>query len=95
MSANDLAALDLYPRRGRRQRAAALQARMLKHSGIYNAAAVLRDSWHGSEARRQRCARALADVVLLELERAGDVEAALYATADALTCGALGAPWEA
>lgn len=60
MLANDLP-LDLYPRRGRRQRAAELEQRMLAFRSVYNHAAVLRDAWRGSEARRQHCARALAD----------------------------------
>jgi hypothetical protein len=81
---------------GRRQRAAALEKRMLKFSGVYNAAALLRDSWHGAEERRQACAQTLADVVLQALQQPeADVEALLYALADSLCCSPLGTPWEA
>lgn len=80
--------------RSRRQRAAELQARMLHFSPIYNAAYIVRDSWHGSEERRQRAIRNLADVLLRELQTAHDLEAAIYAVADAITCSPLGCPWE-
>jgi hypothetical protein len=80
----------------RRQRAANLELRMLKFSPIYNAAAVLRDSWHGSSMRRDACARLLAQVIVQELGRDGcDFEAAVYAVADAICCSPLGTPWEA
>jgi hypothetical protein len=80
----------------RRQRAAELEARMLKFSPIYNAAAMLRDSWHGSSMRRDACARLLAEVIVQELQREGcDREAAVYAVADSLCCSPLGTPWEA
>lgn len=86
----------LSPRRiGRRERAAALEQRMLRFSGVYNAAALLRDSWHGAEARREECARGLASAVLVALQAPGvDAEAVLYAVADALTASPLGTPWE-
>ena len=81
---------------GRRQRAAALEARMLKFSTIYNQAALLRDAWRGSPERREQCARCLADAVMQELGRDGvDYEAVLYAVADSICCSPLGTPWEA
>jgi hypothetical protein len=91
-----MGAMELPRAMGRRQRAAALEARMLKFSGIYNSAALLRDSWHGSDVRRQACAQTLAEVVLQALQQTEcDAEAALYALADALCCSPLGTPWEA
>lgn len=78
---------------GRRQQAAALEQRMLRFAGIYNTACLLRDSWHGSSARRQECARRLAEVVAQALQ-SDDCEAALYALADAICCSPLGTPWE-
>jgi hypothetical protein len=69
---------------------------MLTFSPIYNAAAMLRDSWHGSSARRDVCVRILAAVIVQELQREGcDAEAAVYAVADAICCSPLGTPWEA
>ena len=87
----------MEPRRfvSRRQRAMELEARMLKLSSIYNAAALLRDSWHGPAARRMHCAKQWAEVVAQELQRGSDPEAAVYAVADALYCSPLGVPWEA
>lgn len=82
-------------RSGRRQRAAALQERMLAHRPIYNAAALVRDSWRGSERRRAECIARLAEAVIAELARTEDREACLYAVADALCCSPLGTPWEA
>jgi hypothetical protein len=67
---------------------------MLAHRPIYNAAALVRDAWRGSERRRAECIASLAEAVLVELQRAEDKEAVLYALADGLTCGALGCPWE-
>lgn len=78
----------------RRQRAAELQARMLKFSAIYNAACLLRHAWHGSAVRRQQCAQGLADAVVMELKQAKDPEAVLYSLADSLYCSPLGVPWE-
>jgi hypothetical protein len=87
----------LQPRRfhNRREMAMALQARMLKFSYVYNAACLLRDSWHGSAARRERCARGLADTLAKELQGGSvDHEALLYALADSLYTSPLGVPWE-
>ena len=86
----------LTPRRiGRRQRAAALENRMLKHSAIYNAATLLRDSWHGAEERREECARKMAAAVTDALQAPKcDAEAVLYAVADSICCSPLGTPWE-
>ena len=67
---------------------------MLKFAGIYNAATLLRDSWHGSGERRAKCADQLAEVIAQELRRHSDTEAVLYAVADALYCSPLGVPWE-
>jgi hypothetical protein len=79
----------------RRQRANELQERMLKFPYVYNAACLLRDSWHGSAERRVRCARGLADALAKELQRdAVDHEALLYALADSLYTSPLGVPWE-
>jgi hypothetical protein len=79
---------------GRRERAAQLEARMLKFSAIYNAACLLRHSWHGQEARRLTCADALAAAFVQELATTQDREACLYALADAIFCSPLGLPWE-
>jgi hypothetical protein len=69
---------------------------MLKFAAIYNAAALLRDSWHGSSERRDACAQRLADVIVQQLQCEGcDSEAAVYAVADAICCSPLGTPWEA
>lgn len=85
------------PRRiGRRQRAAQMEARMLKHSAIYNSAALLRDAWHGSDERRAQCASVMAQAVREALQAPQcDCEAVLYATADAICCSPMGTPWEA
>ena len=80
---------------GRRRRAARVEARMLNHSEIYNSAALLRDSWHGSEERREECARNMALAVTQALQaKACDCEAVLYAIADSICCSPLGTPWE-
>jgi hypothetical protein len=79
---------------GKRARAAELQERMLRYSTIYNAACLLRHAWLGSDARRAECAKALADVLTMELKQAKDVEALLYSVADALYCSPHGVPWE-
>ena len=86
----------VLPRKiGRRGRAAALEERMLQFSAIYNAATLLRHAWAGSEGRRLECARSLADAIVQALTQPeSDVEAALYALADALYCSPLGVPWE-
>ncbi len=80
---------------GKRERAAKLEARMLAFSAIYNAAASVRDSWHGSEERRRQCAERMAEAIVAALQSAEDREAAIYAVADALYCSPLGVPWEA
>lgn len=80
---------------GRRERAALLEQRMLVFSAIYNAAALVRNSWHGREERRRQCADKMAEAVLAALQGTEDREAALYAIADALHCSPLGVPWEA
>ena len=81
---------------GRRQRAAAIEKRMLRHSAIYNSASLLRDSWHGSPQRREECARRMAGAVMEALQAPRcDCEAVLYAVADSLCCSPLGTPWEA
>jgi hypothetical protein len=71
---------------------------MLKFHAIYNAAAMLRDSWHGSVARRLDCAMRLAQALAQEVQCGGadpeTVEALLYAVADALYCSPLGVPRE-
>jgi hypothetical protein len=95
MGTNDIGALDLPRRSGRRQRVAELQARMLRFSAVYNAATVLRDAWHGSAGRRHECVVALAAVVARELQQTQDPEALLYALADSLYCSPHGVPWEA
>ena len=79
---------------GKRERAAALELRMLRFSDIYNAATLLRHAWLGSEARRQQCIAALAAVLVRELQQAEDIEALIYALADSLYCSPLGVPWE-
>jgi hypothetical protein len=78
----------------RRQRAAELERRMLVFAAVYNAACLLRNSWHGSPVRRAECAKRFADVLAHELHDCGDHEALLYAVADALYCSPLGVPWE-
>ena len=79
---------------GRRERARALQNRMLAHHEIYNAAALLRDAWRGSAARRLECSACLAEALAKDLATAQDKEALLYALADSLYCSPLGVPWE-
>jgi hypothetical protein len=49
-----------------------LEQRMLQFAAIYNVAAMLRDSWHGSAARRLQCAERLAEVLAAELQRGSD-----------------------
>lgn len=78
----------------KRERAAELQARMLKFSAIYNAGCLLRHAWHGSVGRREECVRAFADALSRELQQAGDAEALIYAVADSLYSSPLGVPWE-
>jgi len=79
---------------GKRARAAALQERMLRFAGVYNAACLLRHAWHGREARRQECAEALVREFLKAIEQTEDHEALLYAVADALYASPFGTPWE-
>jgi len=79
---------------GRRERAKALQDRMLAHPEIYNAAALLRDAWRGGERRRLECVAALAAVLALDLATVQDTESVIYALADSLYCSPLGVPWE-
>ena len=87
-------ALGPIGRIGRRERARALQNRMLAHHEIYNAAALLRDAWRGSEARRLECVAVLAEALALDLATVQDTESVLYAVADSLYCSPLGVPWE-
>jgi hypothetical protein len=67
---------------------------MLAHPEIYNAAALLRDAWCGSDARRLECVAALAAVLALDLATVQDTESVIYAIADSLYCSPLGVPWE-
>ena len=80
---------------GRRERAVRLAERMLAFSSVYQAAWLVRDSWHGRPERQAECINKMAEAVKTELERTSDREALLYAIADALYCSPLGVPWEA
>jgi len=78
----------------KRTRAAKLRERMQCFPSIYNAAWMVRDSWHGSAHRRDECMRRLVAVFLSELKECRDVEALIFAVADAITASAHGVPWE-
>jgi hypothetical protein len=94
MNAGDLGDVAVVGRIGKRARAAALQERMLRFAGVYNAACLLRHAWHGREARRQECAEALCREFLKAIAQTEDSEAAVYALADSLYASPLGVPWE-
>lgn len=81
--------------RPRRERAAELQARMLKNSRIYNAAYMVRHRYFMRDANRQASVDQFIAVVLEELSKTADPEACLFAIADALYCSPHGVPWEA
>lgn len=81
-------------RRGRKSRAIELQQRMKAFGGIYNAAWLVRDSWHGSALRRRERVWKFANVLARELQQCRDCEALIYAVADALTSSPNGVPWE-
>ena len=88
-------AVDLSGRfRSRRERAAELRERMQTFSRIYNAGWLLRDSYFGPDARRREMVERFLAVMAEEARGTQDYEALLFATADAVTCGSHGCPWE-
>jgi hypothetical protein len=72
-----------------------VREKMLAHSAIYNAAWLVRDSWHGSPERRQERMWRFVNTLARELQRTTDYEPLVFAVADALTASTHGVPWEA
>lgn len=79
---------------GWRGRARDLRERMSRFSSIYNAAWLVRDSWHGSELRKQEYVWKFVQALVAELQRGEDLEALIYAVADSLSCASSGVPWQ-
>lgn len=81
-------------RLGWRSRAIRVKERMRQFHAIYNAAWLVRDSWHRHALSRQERVWNFVNVLAKELRSCSDYEALIYAVADSLTSSPHGLPWE-
>ncbi len=67
---------------------------MAVFSAIYSAGYMVRDRYFGADEQRQEKAMEFIAVMLQEMRQTNDLEALLFAVADALYASPLGVPWE-